>query len=145
MNKVNKKVINARPSLRVLDPPTFWFALGFTILNLILGVGIFMWEPTIFPVVAPNQIFMSLWGATFIGVGLTMAFAMWKRQWGLLRNMMKTGLFIKILWAVALFFRIGDGGTLLIAVIWTALAYFQALSIVFFFPPKGGLDARDDY
>lgn len=140
MNKVTKRIISARPSLRELDPPTFWFALGFSVLNIVIGIGVLFWEPSIFPVVAPTLLIMKIWGSLFMSMGITMAYAMWRRDWGLLRNLMKVGLFMKLLWAVALFFRIGDGGTLLIAVIWTALAYFQALSIVFFFPPKGGIE-----
>jgi len=132
---IQKDIIKARPSLRRILPVVFWQTFVFSILNIIIGIGVFLWEPTIFPIVAPSEIFMHIWAILFIVLGIALAFGLFSKHWEKLRTMMVIGLSFKAFWSIALMFRIIDGGTLLVAALFIGLAALQAVCIIFYLPP----------
>jgi len=140
---IKHKILSARPGLRRVNPPAFWFSAGFAVLNVILGIGVFLWEPTLFPVIAPNELVLHVWSGFFVLLGLGMMFSIATRRWDQIRYLMMAGMFSKVLWTIASLYRVNEGGTLIMAVFWSALGYFQALAIIFFFPPRGGLHKKD--
>ena len=135
MVDIQKTIIKARPSLRKILPVVFWQTFVFSLLNVIIGIGVLLWNPTIFPLVAPNDILLTIWGILFITLGIALSVGLFTKHWERLRILMCIGLLFKICWSIALLFRIVDGGTLLIATLFIGLAALQAVCIIFYLPP----------
>lgn len=143
MNQIHRKIREARPSLSKVSPLVFKIICGFMVVNLLLMAGMFYWEPTIYPVVAPNKTAINLWGAAFGLAGIMAAYGIKHNRWKLLRSTQTLGLFIKSMWLISLILRIGDGGTVLIAVVWGFLFYIQLITVIHFLPPGVTFDGRD--
>ena len=144
MSELDKKILQARPSLKKILPVVFWQTAVFSALNIALAAGIFLWKPTIFPLVAPNLFWLHIWAVLFATIGILLAHGLLAKHWEMLRAYMCVGLLYKLLWSVALFFRIKDGGTFLVAVLFVGLALLQAVVIIFYLPPDEAIEDANE-
>lgn len=139
----------ARPRLRLVSPLVFWICVIYIILNLAIGLD-FILEFDKLRVAASLIIVNNLtdyhfWGVVFLSLSGVKAYALWKNNWQLIRNMLLVGVAVKAAWAIALLVRIFIApGTILIALLWVALAMIQIITYIFFMPPLPGFGLRDD-
>lgn len=143
MTTVEKQILSARPSLRVILPVVFWQTVVFAALNVAIAFGMYFWHPTIYPLVANTQSLLSIWAVAFGIVGVLLAYGLIAKMWERLRAMMLVGLLFKILWSIALVFRVNDGGTFLIAALFIGLALLQAVCIIYYLPPEEANDGQN--
>lgn len=143
MTSIEKKIIQARPSLKKILPVVYWCTMVFAGLNIALGIGAFMWNPVAFPIVAFNYTFLYLWGFLFTSLGFLMLYGLLTKRWERLRGLMCVGLLYKLLWSIALLFRIEQGGIFLFAVPFIGLALLQAVIIIYYLPPDEATDGSD--
>lgn len=142
MTEIQKQILSARPSLRKILPVVFWCTAVYAVLNLALAFGILLWHPSTYPLVAPSDNALLLWGGLYGSVGVLLAWGLQFKRWEQLRGFMCLALFFKILWSIALLFRIDDGGTFLIFALFMGLAALQAVIIIFYLPPDEAVDGR---
>lgn len=133
----HKALRKARPNLRLIQPVIWWTTNVLGIFNILLGLIMLLGfgdEISYYSLLIVNNFLpFTVWGIVFLLLGLLMLFANLTNRWWLNRNIMFIGVLIKSTWAITMLVRpILFSGTILVAILWTALALIQAICYVFF-------------
>lgn len=137
MNEIHKVLREVRPRLKLVSPLTASIILGYGLINILLGLAMFAYvNPT------PNAMLATItgpftwqfWGILFIALGVFKLYALWKNEWNMMKLSLVIGVFIKFTWAIALFVRFLEGGSIILLVIWIFFAYIQAVTYINFIP-----------
>lgn len=131
MGNVDKLIMQARPKLSKAAPMVYWISLGYGVVNVVLGAGLYLLDAKIGFVIVGSIFTLEVWGTAFGVLGLGMLFSLYRNDWRLLRTFMILGLIVKLMWLIALIIRIADGGSLLLVSIWLFFAYIQVITIIF--------------
>lgn len=131
MSKVDKLILQARPPLSKVAPIVFWVSLGYGIVNLVLAVGMYNFNPTVGLAIVTGFFTYQFWAAVFLVAGIGMLYAIHKNDWLMLRGFLIIGLVVKLMWLIALIFRVLEGGSIFLVAIWLFFAYVQAITIIF--------------
>lgn len=139
--KLKREIRNARPSLRLVSPMSYWFILLMGVFNIILGASLFLTLDAgrvSAPLIIVND-FLSyqFWGALFFLLGVfkigTLRFNSWK--WA--RRSLIFGVSVKATWMVALIIRVlTSPGTIFLSLLWVTVALTQMICYIFFLPPQ---------
>lgn len=129
MPEVNLPIL--KPRLRKVSPFIFNIAIGFNIVDLCLGIGLFNTTGIKFPIVTPTFSFQ-FWGIVFISLGITGIVSLAINRWKLIRRVLTVGLFLKALWAYALIFDIQGISSLSPISLWVFVVYIQLLVVIHF-------------
>lgn len=143
------QLAKARPRLRFVSPLSFWIVVIYATLNLLIGLDFFLEFDKLRLVtsllVVNHVTDYHFWAVVFTLLGLAKFYALWKNNWTLMKNMLLCGVAVKAMWGVALMVRVFIApGTILIALLWVALALIQIATFVFFMPPLPGFGRRED-
>lgn len=127
------------PRLRGLAPLTFWTTFVYASLNFLIGISLFVAidaSRVSAPLLIVNDILSyQLWGVIFFAMGVSKFYALHANKWNLTKKLMLTGVAVKAAWAIALIFRaLTSPGTILISLLWVALAVIQVFVVVYFVP-----------
>lgn len=120
-----------------LDPRTRATVLTFAIFNIAWGVMLFFYYPRIPYTVISDYIPQVVWAVIFTISGLLLLYGGIRQRCGVAYYMMITGLFVKSLWEVGLLFRIQDGGTAPLILLWGLASSLQFFSVMFFRSTNG--------
>lgn len=139
----------ARPRLRYVSPLSFWIVMIYASLNLLIGLDFFL-EFDKLRLVTSLLVVNSVtnyhfWAIVFTALGLAKFYSLFTNNWTLMKNLLLTGVAIKAMWAIALLVRVLIApGTVLIALLWVALALVQIVTFIYFMPPLPGFGRRED-
>jgi hypothetical protein len=137
MTEINKRIQEARPNLRLVSPLAAAIVLGYGVVNIALGVGLFFYvnpsPDSTFAIITAWTPFQ-LWGVVFLALGLFKLYTLYKNDWVNMRRSLIVGILIKSVWFIALFFRFLDGGSILMLVIWFFFMYIQMVTYIHFIP-----------
>lgn len=136
MSSLTTQLRRARPRLRVVAPLTWSICWGYVVVNLLIGVGLYLtYRPSSQILIINNVFTYQVWGIIFIALSLAKAYGLVTNRWSLVKNMLISGLLVKAFWLAALIQRsIVDPRTMLITAIWLFFAYIQAVTYVYFTP-----------
>ncbi len=140
MTNIEKQIQKARPLLKTVTPLAHWIITIFAYFNIFLGISLFFavdQSKITASLIIVNDIFSyKFWGIVFIAIGILKLFALKTNNWDLSRKSLLVGVSIKAAWALALVIRsLTSPGTLLVTIIWFALAAIQIVTFIFFMPP----------
>lgn len=137
MNETARKLKALRPSLWLVSPLTAAIVLGYGIINILLGVGLFSYvnpSPNALFAIINSVMTYQVWGSIFIVLGLFKLYSLAMNNWRMMRISLIIGIVVKSIWAIALFFRYLDGGSILLLIIWLFFAYVQLVTYINFTP-----------
>lgn len=140
MTTLEKQILKARPSLKVVTPLAFWIIVVYAVFNILLGISLFFaidqTKITASLIIVNDFFTYRFWGIVFIAIGILKLIALKTNNWSLSRKSLLVGVSIKAAWALALIFRsITSPGTWLVTIIWLALSAIQVITFIFFMPP----------
>lgn len=115
-----------------LDPRTRATVLCFAVFNIAWGVMLFFYSPRISYTVISHLIPQVVWGVIFLISGLLLLYGGVRQKTGLAYYLMIIGLFIKCMWEVGLLFRLQDGGTPPLVLLWGLAFSLQFFSVMYF-------------
>lgn len=143
------ELAHARPRLRFVSPLSYYIVLIYALLNILIGLDFFLEFDRLRVVtsliIVNNVTDYHFWAIVFTAIGITKLYALSKNNWGLMRNTLLLGVAVKAAWGIALMVRVFIApGTILIALLWAALALIQIATFIFFLPPLPGFGKRDD-
>lgn len=115
-----------------LDMRTRATVLVFAVFNLAWGIMLFFYYPDIPYVVISHIIPQAVWAAIFSLSGLLLLYGGIKQHCWIAYYLMIVGLFVKTLWEVGLLFRLSDGGTPPLVLLWGLAFSLQFFSVLFF-------------
>lgn len=135
---LNKKLVQLRPSVHevlrydisILAHSMSW---GFAASNLLLFLGFVTLKAPISLIIANSVLTTTLWAYIFGVLGVIMVYSLLVKKYKILRYSMLIGVFIKMVWLIALLLRIQLGGSLLIVVLWALVTYTQFSLYIFFY------------
>jgi hypothetical protein len=132
------KLINGRPSIFRVTPLAARICFVFGIINILLGLSLFHYSkvgpvPGFVTVQGPLTFLFWAWAFVLLGgIGIILLFLNW---WEAIRFTLIIGLFIKLLWAIGLVYRLFMGGSPFLTILWLMLATIQGLTYVYFWTP----------
>lgn len=115
-----------------LDPRTRATVLTFALFNVAWGVMLFFYYPRIPYTVISDYIPQVVWAVLFLVSGLLLFVGGAKQYSKLAYVFMITGLFVKSLWEVGLLFRLQQGGTAPLVLLWGLAFSLQFFAVLFF-------------
>lgn len=141
MNKLVHELREARPSLRMVTPMSYYFVLIMAIFNIVLGFtlmyGIDKSRLSASLIIVNEFTSYTFWGIVFIALGLLKIYSLVTNNWWLSRKTLIFGVSIKAMWSVALIFRIFiSPGSLFLTLCWLCIATLQMTCYIFFMPPN---------
>ena len=141
MNKLVHELREARPSLRMVTPQSFWFVAAMGVFNILLGLtlmfGIDKSRLSASLIIVNEFTSYAFWGVLFITLGVLKLYSLYSNNWWLSRKTLIFGVSIKAMWSVALIFRIFiSPGTVFITLCWLCIAALQMICYIFFMPPN---------
>lgn len=137
MRLTNSEIRQARPSLAVVAPLTFWLCVGYVLLNAVLAYVIYS-QPDTADLAVYKLFSQHFLGVVFALVGIGTLVSLALNSWKSTRIILGIGLFLKALYAYSLIdlgFRIGMNQLTGILALWLTLVWVQFCMIVFFSPP----------
>lgn len=138
----------ARPSLRLASPLTFWICVGFAVVNIFLAIVIFTQPDTshlalYFSIFTPR-----FYGSLFLLQVIIISISLLMNSWKYTRLALGMGLFIKAFYAYSLIelgLRTGLIHSLAITSLWLFITWVQFCTIVYFAVPFiHAKDARNE-
>lgn len=136
---LHQKIKQARPPLYTIAPLTFSICWGYAIVNLLLGVGLFLLYKPAVPIAVANILSYQWWGITFFTIGAISVWSLTRNEWHTTRNLLLIGLIAKSIWAIALVIRcFVEPQTIIITIVWLFFAYIQAVTYIYFTPKING-------
>lgn len=115
-----------------LDPRIRASVLSFAVFNLAWGVMLFFYHPSIPYTVISHIIPQLVWAVIFFLTGILLFYGGLRHRTGLSYYMMIAGLFVKCMWEVGLLFRLQDGGTPPLVLLWGLAFSLQFFSVMYF-------------
>lgn len=115
-----------------LDPRTRASVLSFAVFNIAWGVMLFFYHPKIPYTVISDIIPQLVWALIFTISGVLLLWGGVRQRCGIAYYMMITGLFVKCMWEVGLLFRLQDGGTPPLVLLWGLAFSLQFFSVMYF-------------
>lgn len=115
-----------------LDPRTRATVLTFAMFNIAWGVMLFFYYPRIPYTVISHYIPQIVWAVLFLLSGLLLLAGGLKQYCKLAYVLMIIGLFTKSLWEVGLLFRLREGGTAPLVLLWGLAFSLQFFAVLFF-------------
>jgi hypothetical protein len=137
MTDIAKKIREVRPKLKTVSPLTAAIMLGYGVINILLGLGMLVYvnpSPDAQFAIINDVVTFQVWGIIFILLGLTKLYGYFKNDWKLMKVSLVLGLVVKATWAIALFIRFLDGGSILLLIVWLFFAYIQFVTYINFIP-----------
>lgn len=138
MTDLDKRLSNIQPKLKLVDPKSFYISWTFAGLNFCLGIYFINEQITL------RQDFLTgagithtMWGAMFLLLGGLISLSLVRNNWKWIRRIMMAAFFVKLFWAVILFFVGMDEGFMKILAsfaMWFSLASIQAVVMIYFIP-----------
>lgn len=127
------------PRLRGLAPLTFWSTLVFASLNFLIGISLFFEldanRVSASLLIVNDILSYQFWGVVFFALGVGKYYALYANKWNLTKKLMLGGVAVKAGWTIALVVRaMISPGTILVALLWLALAVIQVFIVIFFVP-----------
>lgn len=145
MSEIKQKIRQARPRLRDVSPLGASIVIGFGIMNVILGFGLFTLRARTMNLLVINDLMTyQFWGVIFGLLGVAMLLAYWINSWTRLRQALIVGVFLKSWWLAALSIRLltGDYDNILLISIWGLLTYIQLATFIYIIPPQKSKEAQ---
>lgn len=115
-----------------LDSRTRTTVLVFATFNLAWGIMLYFYYPKIPYTVISNLIPQIVWALVFSLSGLLMLYGGIRQHCKVSYYMMISGLFVKSLWEVGLLFRLQEGGTAPLVLLWGLAFSLQFFSVLYF-------------
>lgn len=135
------QIEQARPSLRLVSPVSYWFILLMGVFNLLLGTSFILaldaniLSDAAFSTIA-NLMPVPVWGIMFIVLGVVKISAIKDNNWELARHTLLAGVLLKSGWAVALTFRtFYQPDNIFLNLVWLTIAITQIICYIYFLPP----------
>lgn len=131
-------IIPIRPPFKKVSPMVYVSAWAFALLNLLFLAPAFFYGPGATGLSLVSFVPSKLWGVIFASMGVTMIYALIINWWQLIKQIFLVGLFIKAMFAWALFFTLTASiANIGIVGVWLALMTWQALCVIYFTPIIG--------
>lgn len=137
MTDIAKKIREIRPRLKEVSPLAASILLGYGVINILLGIGMLFYvnpSPEAVFAIVNSVVTFQVWGVVFILLGLAKLYGYFRNDWNFMKGLLVAGLSVKAAWAIALFIRFLDGGSILLLVIWLFFAYVQLVTYIHFIP-----------
>lgn len=135
MANLEQAMRKIRPSLRIVAPLTYYICWGYALVNILIGIGLFLLQHPAAPIAVAEILSYKEWGFIFIAIGVIGLHGLLGNRWNLTRNVLLAGILVKSIWMIALIVRsIIVPETTLITAVWIFLAYVQVLTYIFFIP-----------
>lgn len=115
-----------------LDPRTRATVLSFAVFNIAWGIMLFFYYPNIPYTVISDVIPQSAWALVFFLSGVLLLYGGVRQRIGISYYMMIAGLFIKGIWEGGLLFRLQEGGTPPLVLLWGLAFSLQFFSLLYF-------------
>ena len=127
------------PRLRGLAPLTFWTTFVYASLNFLIGISLFTQidahRISAALLIVNDILSYQFWGIVFFALGIGKYYGLYANKWNLTKRLMLTGVAVKAAWAISLIVRaFVSPGTVLVALLWVALAVIQVFIVIFFVP-----------
>lgn len=138
--ELKKQIANARPSLKMVSPVSYWFIMLMGLFNLFIGTAfMFALDPdtddATFRAIT-QFIPFGVWGILFFTLGVAKLYSLFTNNWILARYTLLTGVIFKSGWGVALTIRTFDQpDNAFLNATWIALAITQIICYIYFLPP----------
>lgn len=137
MSDINRKIKEARPSLRKIAPISAAMTVGFSLFNIVLGTGLlFQKARTIEFFIVTDFLNYQVWGLIFIVLGIAMGGSLIVNSWRGTRWVLIFAIFLKLWWLLALIVRdvFHGGNNSMFLVLWGFITYVQIMLYVHFLP-----------
>lgn len=135
--RIKQQIRQARPKLKDISPLAASIVVGFGIMNMILGFGLFTSRVrTVDLMVINNITTYEVWGVVFALAGMISLLAYKANSWKWMRLMLVFGVFLKTWWLAALAIRLiaGHYDNILFISLWGMLAFVQIMTYVHLIP-----------
>lgn len=139
-SELRHRLEEARPSLRLVSPLTYWIIFILGILNIILGLAFAFaleagsLDSTLRSVSLVVPIWA--WAILFTFLGLAKLYALTSNDWRLARYSLLGGVMLKSGWAVALVFRsLEVPSNIFLTATWITISVIQIIAYIHFLPP----------
>lgn len=138
--ELKRQIQNARPSLKMVSPVSYWFIMLMGLFNLFIGTAfIFALDPdTSDPTFRAITQFVpfGVWGILFVLLGGFKLYSLFRNNWQLARYTLLAGVIMKSAWGVALTIRtFNQYDNAFLNATWVALAITQIICYIYFLPP----------
>lgn len=138
--ELEKELRQARPSLRLISPVSFYFIALMGVFNIVVGlamiaIGLSFDDPvlTVLTAIIPAWV----WGALFLSLGVFKLVALKANHWLLTRSSLLAGVALKSSWAVALVIQVLQvSDNIFLTTCWITIAITQVIVYVHFLPPQ---------
>lgn len=140
MAHITKQLEEARPSLRIVSPMSWWLVHVMGWFNILLGLSFLLAidqdRITASFLIVNDILTFKFWGIVFILIGIVKLYSLKRNKWGLARKSLLLGVSVKAAWAIALTVRtLVSPGTVFLNLLWITVALLQMGCYVWFMPP----------
>lgn len=145
MNDLSHQLHGVRPKLSIVAPLTYWICLGYVLVNLAIGFGLYYLVERgrlQTPLFIINHIMtFQFWGIVFLMLASTMGYGLIANNWNFLRKSLVGGITIKVIWLAMLITRsFSNPAVVLWAAIWAFMLFIQIGTYIYFLPTLKGAE-----